>query len=87
MTSLKIPTRICPKCKSIDVSPDLSVESFAQGSVFNRYICNKCGYSGIFFPEIYKEELPRKNRKSFKSKIHSLLYNWGLQWNKSQNKK
>ena len=46
---------ICPKCKSKNVSPDLSAHSFAQGSVFNKYKCNKCGYEGMFFPEVNKK--------------------------------
>ena len=36
--------KICPKCKSNEISPDLSVQSFAKGSVFNQYKCNKYGY-------------------------------------------
>lgn len=47
--------RICPKCKSEDISSDLSAHSFAQGSIFNQYKCNKCGYAGMFFPEINKK--------------------------------
>jgi len=45
-------TQICPKCKSQDISPDMSVDSYGQGSFFNAYKCNKCGYSGQFFPEV-----------------------------------
>ncbi len=47
--------RICPKCKSKDVSADLSAQSYAQGSFFNQYKCNKCGHTGQFFPEISKK--------------------------------
>ncbi|MDP7458367.1 MAG: hypothetical protein QGH47_06585 [Candidatus Woesearchaeota archaeon] len=43
--------RFCPKCKSENVEKDLSTESFAQGSFFNKYKCNKCKFEGIFFPE------------------------------------
>ncbi|MBR9701269.1 hypothetical protein GOV11_05390 [Candidatus Woesearchaeota archaeon] len=43
--------RFCPRCKSEDISPDLSVNAIGKGSIFNSYICNKCGYSGEFFPE------------------------------------
>jgi len=38
--------RFCPKCKSENVEKDLSTESFAQGSFFNKY-----KFEGIFFPE------------------------------------
>ena len=50
-----IKKRICPKCKSKNIEADLSAHSFAQGSVFNQYKCNKCGYAGMFFPEINKK--------------------------------
>jgi len=46
--------RICPKCKSTDVSRDLSAAAYARGSIFNQYRCNRCGYTGIFFPETDK---------------------------------
>ena len=42
---------ICPKCKSEDVSPDFSRQTFGEGSEFNAHKCNKCGYRGIFFPD------------------------------------
>ena len=47
-----IHAHICPKCKSEYISADLSASSFAQGSVFNKYKCNNCGYEGMFFPEV-----------------------------------
>jgi len=47
--------RICPKCKSKNIKADFSAHSFAQGSVFNKYKCNNCGFAGIFFPEIDKK--------------------------------
>ena len=53
-------TRICPKCKSEDVSPDLSFQAFAQGSFFNQFKCNKCGYTGQFFPELVKIKKKKK---------------------------
>lgn len=48
--------RICPKCRSTDISPDLSAESYGKGSMFNAYKCNKCGYKGEFFPEVDDED-------------------------------
>jgi predicted nucleic-acid-binding Zn-ribbon protein len=47
-------TRMCPKCKSRNIEADLSAQSFAKGSVFNRFKCNNCGYTGEFFPEADK---------------------------------
>ena len=46
--------KICPKCKSPDVSPDFSIQAFGQKAEFNKYKCNKCGFNSIFFPEIIK---------------------------------
>lgn len=47
--------RICPRCKSTDISSDLSAQAYGKGSFFNSYKCNKCGYSGQFFPEIIEK--------------------------------
>ena len=44
--------RICPKCKSTNVEADLSAQSYGQGSFFNAYVCNDCGFTSQFFPEI-----------------------------------
>ncbi len=52
MMSFQMGSRICPKCKSTDISPDLSAESYGHGTIFNQYKCNKCGFSGQFFPEL-----------------------------------
>ena len=49
-------SRICPRCKSNDISPDFSIESYAKSSFFNNYKCNNCGYKGQFFPEIKRKE-------------------------------
>ncbi len=51
--------RVCPKCRSTDVSRDLSAAAYARGSIFNQYRCNKCGYTGIFFPETDEKGLKR----------------------------
>jgi len=48
---MKKSIKICPKCRSADIGADFSAHSFAQGSVFNKYKCNSCGFEGIFFPE------------------------------------
>lgn len=52
--------RVCPKCKSTDISPTLSKEAYGQGALFNEYKCNKCGYVGQFFPEIPEKELKKQ---------------------------
>ena len=49
--------RICPKCKSKNVSPDFSLKTFGEASEFNKHKCNKCGYSSIFFPEIEEKKI------------------------------
>ena len=51
---IKKSVRICPKCKSKNVSPDFSRQTFGEQSEFNAHKCNKCGYRGIFFPEVNK---------------------------------
>ena len=47
---------ICPKCKSKNVSPDFSLKTFGEASEFNKFKCNKCDHSSIFFPEIDKKQ-------------------------------
>ncbi|MFC1801528.1 hypothetical protein ACFLZB_03610 [Nanoarchaeota archaeon] len=48
--------KICPKCKSQNIKPDLSVQAYGQGSFFNHFKCNDCGYTGQFFPEVLKNK-------------------------------
>ncbi len=50
-----MPKRICPRCKSTDISSDLSAQAYGKGSFFNEYKCNDCGYTGQFFPEIVEK--------------------------------
>lgn len=53
--------RVCPKCGSKDVSPDLTRSAYGAGTIFNSWKCNNCGYRGIFFPEVEEvEELETK---------------------------
>ena len=52
---IKKSIRICPKCKSSDVSPDFSRQTFGEQSEFNTHKCNKCGYRSVFFPENNKK--------------------------------
>lgn len=54
---------ICPKCKSIDVSLDVSEPlQFAYGTP-SRKLCNNCGYSGIF-PEIATSDIKKLKIKN-----------------------
>lgn len=39
----------------------MSFASYAQGSIFNNYKCNNCGFSGQLFPEI--EKIKKKGKK------------------------
>ncbi len=48
--------KICPKCESGDVSPDLSVEALGKGAIFNQMKCNACGYIGHLFPEVSEKQ-------------------------------
>lgn len=48
--------RICPKCKGIDVTTDWSVANIAREFANPSFKCNKCGYTGVFFPEIDEKE-------------------------------
>jgi transposase-like protein len=45
--------RICPKCKSRDITLDVSTLSY------NRYKCKNCGYAGVFFIEVSEKEFKR----------------------------
>ena len=57
--------RMCPECKSTNVSPDMSADSYSKG-LLNQYKCNDCGFSGIGFPEILKadvEKIKANNQK------------------------
>jgi predicted RNA-binding Zn-ribbon protein involved in translation (DUF1610 family) len=55
--------RVCPKCLSTDVVRDLSLESYGKGTFFNQFKCNKCGFTGIVFPEVRQNELEDLKRK------------------------
>jgi predicted RNA-binding Zn-ribbon protein involved in translation (DUF1610 family) len=56
----KKPVKICPKCKSENISPDFSARIFGQGYEFNASKCNDCGYAGIFFPEVDTKKAKKK---------------------------
>jgi len=45
----------CPRCRSVDISWDLSKEAIVMGTFQNRHKCNNCGYTGIFPEKISKQ--------------------------------
>ncbi len=55
--------KVCPKCGSTDIVPDLSASSIAKGTIFNSYKCNSCGYSGINFIEFLEDEWKKIKNK------------------------
>jgi hypothetical protein len=57
--------KICPRCKSTNISIDPTNPLFGSEGLPPTYICNKCNYTNKIFPEIAVSEI-----KSFKkSKI------------------
>ena len=48
--------RMCPKCKSTDVSLDWEAETSLGLSTLRHFKCNECGFVGTFFPEIDKKQ-------------------------------
>ena len=52
--------RICPKCKSDDVSHDWSNPATVDSGLVNViYRCNNCGHAGMVFPEVPESEVPK----------------------------
>jgi hypothetical protein len=51
--------RICPRCQSTNVSPDMR---FGKGLFCNSYNCDECGFNGEFFPEVDKEIIDKIKR-------------------------
>ena len=49
--------KICPKCKSINVSIQNKI---VAGFLPVKYFCNKCKYSNYIFPEINTNKLGKK---------------------------
>jgi len=57
---------VCPKCKSTDVGTDYSNPlTVMTGFSFNSRICNACGYSANYFPEV---EIGKKGFKKLADK-------------------
>ena len=49
--------RICPKCKSTDVSDDMSNPTIKFIGQIENMVCNNCGYAASFFPEAPPSEI------------------------------
>lgn len=59
--------KVCPQCKSTDVSSDKSTIQ-QLGQIPIRYICNNCKHSGFVFPEVLEsklEEFEKEIKKTF----------------------
>ncbi|MBU0980426.1 MAG: hypothetical protein KJ709_06465 [Nanoarchaeota archaeon] len=55
--------RVCPKCKSPDVSQDR--DALQQiGILPQTYVCNRCGHSGSFFIEVPISKLKKLREKA-----------------------
>jgi hypothetical protein len=48
---------ICPHCYSSDITSDFSNAARIEGGLFGK-TCNRCGFTGNFFPEIEVKDLP-----------------------------
>ena len=47
--------KVCPKCGSVDYHKESDLSFLAAGSGF--FVCNNCGYSAQFFPEVTIDKL------------------------------
>lgn len=52
--------KVCPKCRSYNVGSDPFIDGMGAGII--SYKCNKCGYSGLLFPEIEEDKNSKKNQ-------------------------
>ena len=59
------PIKICPKCGSINVHPDLSKDMIVWGGSTSMK-CDNCGYSAILFPETLKSKIKDLKVKKIK---------------------
>lgn len=60
---------ICPRCKSTNIAPHpKDGHKVKHGQIFEatytKHVCEKCGYSGTFFPEAVAERSSARPRKS-----------------------
>jgi len=74
---------ICPKCNSTDVKTDFSNPGLVGTGLFvNAKVCNNCGYSSNFFPEIEEDKLPeeKKIKKQEKKELVNTTYGKNINW-------
>ncbi len=45
--------KVCPKCGSTDISPVTMTGYITQPT----YVCNKCGFQSMIFPEVETSDL------------------------------
>ncbi len=57
---LKEKMRMCPKCQSTNVKPNMSATTIGMGSFANEYKCNDCRFEGMFFPEVDTNKSKKK---------------------------
>ncbi|AIY91066.1 hypothetical protein [Geoglobus acetivorans] len=60
--------RVCPRCLSSDVEPDLYNPAAVAFGALNTYRCNSCGHTGVFFPEFRKEDLKTAEKLQIEEK-------------------
>ena len=62
--------KVCPHCKSTDVSLDKSTLQ-ETGQLPPMFICNACEHSGYVFPEVLVTELPHFEREVDKHHVRA----------------
>ncbi len=75
--------RICPKCNSTDISTDFSNPALNATGLFNNaYVCNNCGNTGNFFPEVERATLdPVKGKgRTEKRNLINASYRKNILW-------
>lgn len=72
---------ICPKCNSTDVKTDFSNPTLVATGLFNNSkVCNDCGYSGNFFPEVQKADIPPKKKAEKRDYVNTTAKNMKFWW-------
>ena len=61
MAETKKYVKICPKCKSIEIRTNFK-PNIGLGAP-TEYVCDKCGFTSMIFPEIDVDELKKEEKK------------------------
>ena len=64
--------KICPQCKSIDIEQEKHNYLQSTSTIPFNYICNKCGHSSKFFPEIEISKLEEFQKEVDKKRARNL---------------